>query len=95
MFDNKFFTYSTDPKTKEGIDRLVLALEFLKIINADDVSVAVDNFFTWLADAIKRPILEEEKQGFYNTMLKYVQSEPISNDRSEAMTSIFNTEFLK
>jgi len=85
MFDN---SYTDEPKTKNGVDKLDLGLEFLKL------TMAINNFFTWLETEIKRPVIEDERQVFYKAMLLYTQSDPMTNDRHESMKCIFNTEFL-
>lgn len=86
--------YSEKSHTKDGVDILMLGLEFLKLINSETNAKEINNFFDWLESELKRPLEEIEKLNFYNVLLDYVNSESGSNEREKVMVCIFNTDFL-
>lgn len=80
--------------TKEGISKLELMVELLIFIEHASVKQGLADFKTWVQGKIGREITPKEELRLCEGILKYIKSEPITDERSAAMKFLFNTGFL-
>ncbi len=86
-----------DDKTKHGIDRLEISIRFLCMLElkGKKLNRQYDRFKSFLVQKLKRGIKPQEEIDMSEAMLRYVQSEPETNERLEAMKVLFGLEFLE
>ncbi len=83
-------------KTKHGLDTLELMARFLSIIEteAKTPEKEYNRFKSWLVEKLKRGIKPEEDINLAQGIINYIQSDPETNERAQAMKYLFNAEFL-
>lgn len=82
--------------TKHGLDKLELMVRFISVIEAD-ASKGKKEFTrmkSWLVEKLKRGLTPQENIALAEGILKYLQSEPMTDERTEAMKYLFDANFL-
>lgn len=80
--------------TKHGIDKTMLMLKFMTIVEGKKGKSDYNRFKSWLVQQLKRGLTAQEGVALVEGILKYIQSEPATNERMDAMKYLFGAEFL-
>lgn len=82
--------------TKHGLNKLNLMIRFFQILNAKESKIEkeLNRLKSWLVQQLKRGLKPHEELGILEGILKYIQSEPETNERMKAMNYLFEAEFL-
>lgn len=83
-------------KTRFGIDRTFLMLNIMSIIDCTELNYKsnLDKLKKFINDGIKREMSSAELIGLYKGILNYVKSEPMTNERSEAVEYLLEVKFI-
>lgn len=85
---------STQKKTRHGIDRFLLMLKFIEVIEGKSKTGFI-RLKSFIVQQIKRGITRQEEEDLLNGILRYIRSEPSTTEREEAMKYLFGAEFMK
>lgn len=90
------FDFDTEMKTKHGIDKLQLMVKFIHVFECEprNAKSELNKLKSYLVSQLHRGIHPEEDLNLYNGILAYIQSEPATNGRTEAMKYLFELTFL-
>lgn len=96
MFTTIPFNYDLEPKTKNGLDKLELMVRFISVIEAEASKGKTEftRMKSWLVQQLKRGLTPQEEIALAEGILKYLQSEPMTNERTDAMQFLFEAKFL-
>lgn len=89
-FEEKF-------KTKFGIDKLMVMVNLINVIEFREVSEIQENlieFENFIAEGIGREMSPVEKINLYQGIINYNKSEPETNERMDAMNYLFELKFI-
>ncbi len=90
--------YDTELKSKYGIDKLIIMVMIMQIIEGDgglETKVNHEKFIKFLEKETKRGLTNREHLHLAEGILKYIQSDPQTNEREAAMKYLFNLDFLQ
>lgn len=93
---DKFFDQQM--KTKHGVDKTDLMIRFMPVLEARGSRKLRNSFNrlkSFICQQIKRGITPQEDIRLSEGILKYVQSDPGTNERFQAMDYLFELKFLE
>ncbi len=96
MFGTYIEMFDMELKTKHGIDKLDVMIRFMKVLNDEKRKKhsSYDRFKSFLVQQLQRGLTAQEEVDMVEGMLKYVRSEPGSNERLDSMKYLFELEFI-
>lgn len=100
MLKNMFGIFCNHPMieyhTKCGINTLDLMIKFLSIFGMEppEYEKEYNRLVLWLTEKLKRNITPKEEIALGEGIIKYINSAPETNERSEAMKYLFEAQFL-
>lgn len=80
-----------------GIDGLELMIEIINVIeskSSKELDESISRLHSFICQQIKRSLSEKEKLNILQSINNYVQSEPITDERSKSMEYLFSAKFL-
>lgn len=87
----------SDLKTKQGIDKVMLILFFIPVLEAKSSKVcgkAIIRLKLFLVQQLKRGISDKEEVALLEGCKKYIMSDAATNERTESMNYLFELKFL-
>ena len=83
--------------TKHGLNTLCLMINFISVFECkeDQEITEFEKLLSWLCIQLQRDITTEEEFNIAKGILKYIQSEPGTDERFDAMKYLFSAEFLQ
>jgi hypothetical protein len=91
MFTNYL---NLEAERKHGIDKLDILIHFMPLLEGNKVEKNFNRLKSYIVSQIKRGITKQEEVNLMEGIVKYVQSEPGTNERMKSMIYLFNLEFL-
>lgn len=95
MMFNIPLDYDTEQFTKHGIDKLELMVNFISVVESENVKQEFAKFKSLLRSKLKRTITDQEEIDLLEGVCNYIKSDAGTDERSKAMTYLFNAEFLQ
>jgi len=81
------------PPNAFGLDALEITVKFLGVIEGRENS-RYNRFKSWIVQQIKRGLTVQEEIDLAQGIVNYIQSEPATADRKNAMDYLFALKFL-
>lgn len=96
MYPDQLFSEMMEQTTKHGIDKMDLMIKFIPILNPEEGKEQefLSGLKSFLSEKLKRELTPQEEIALLEGILKYLQSEPATNERRNAMKYLFETNFL-
>lgn len=84
-------------KTIHGISKLDIIIRFISVIEATPGTAGfrLNRFKSFLVEKFKRGITPTENANLAQGILNYIQSDPGTNERMNAMNYLFELKFLE